>query len=156
MPDNRNEVCPRGPLLGVFSGLAVRGSRPFRAWKGAIVPTLRPQGQVWIALAALVVAVGTLTTVVALEGHSITTGPTEVSAESSSVSDQLFSECGEDTKVFARPASYGDRVFVVDLPAGVHLAKLIAVGDIELGYASTYSKIEKRPVVTVRSWFKDT
>ena len=84
-----------------------------------------------------------------------TAGPPTPRAESGSVSDQLYSECGEDTRVFARPVRFGDRVFVVDLPAGVYLAKMIAVGDINLGTIGTYSPTERRPVVTVRSWFND-
>ena len=96
-----------------------------------------PWGRVRVALAVLVVTVGALATVVAYDNRQ----PINLSG------------CGESTKVFVRPVSHGDRVFAVDLPAGVYLAKMIAVGDVDLGRAS--GRYERRFTVTVRSWLND-
>ena len=47
------------------------GSRPFRAWKGAIVSVLGPRGRMQVALAVLIVAVGALAAVVAQDQSTV-------------------------------------------------------------------------------------
>ena len=98
---------------------------------------MKSQRSIIVLFALLLVSVGALVTVVAHDSRQ----PINLS------------ECGEHTKVFVRPVSYGDRVFAVDLPAGVYLAKMIAVGDVDLGrVAGRYERLFK---VTVRSWLTD-